>query len=64
MRIDSGKVDVTLIDVYNKEFIMPMGYTYPSINKKNVPIDWDWGKDKVTSVVTRIRTSFTNMEFI
>lgn len=64
MRIDSGKVDVTIIDVYNQEFILHGGYTYTAINKKNGPIEWNWGKDKVTSVVTRIRTSFTNMDFI
>jgi len=45
-RIDSGTVDVILIDIYNKEFIIPGGYTYPSINNKS-PIGWDWGKDKI-----------------
>jgi hypothetical protein len=53
-RVDSGKVDVTLIDVYNKEFIIPGGYTYMAFNKKD-PIDWDWGKEKVTSYVNRIK---------
>jgi hypothetical protein len=55
MRIDSGKVDVTLIDVYNKEFILPGGYTYTSLNKKIDPIEWNWGKEKVASYVKRIR---------
>jgi hypothetical protein len=64
MRIDSGKVDVTLIDVYNKEFILPGGYTYTSLNKKIDPIEWNWGKEKVASVVKRIRTSFKTIEFI
>jgi hypothetical protein len=54
-RVDSGKVDVTLIDIYNKEFILPGGYTYTVMNKKNGPIDWDWGKEKVTSYVNRIK---------
>jgi hypothetical protein len=55
MRIDSGKVDVTLIDVDNKEFIIPSGYTYTagSLNKKKDPIEW--GKETVTSYVNRIR---------
>ena len=78
IRIDSGKVDVTLIDVYNKELIISGGYTYLSINKKNAPTDWDWGKDKidwgkdkidrgkekVTSLVNRIRTTFKTIDFI
>jgi hypothetical protein len=67
IRIDSGKVDVTLIDVYNKELIISGGYTYLSINKKKDPTDWlknDWGKEKVTSVVNRIRTSFKNIDFM
>jgi hypothetical protein len=68
-RIDSGTVDVTLIDVYNKEFIIPGGYTYTvlPLNKPKefgnidwVNIDWvkiDWvrGKEKVTDYVNRIR---------
>ena len=74
-RVDSGKVDVTLIDVYNKELIISGGYTYLSINKKKDPTDWgkdkidwgkdkiDWGKDKVTSLVNRMRTSFKTIDF-
>jgi hypothetical protein len=61
-RIDSGKVDVTLIDVYNKEFIISGGYTYLAMNTKNGPIEW--GKEKVTSYVTRMRSTFKNMDFI
>jgi len=67
-RIDSGIVDVTLVDVYNKEFIIPSGYTYLPLNKQKdwVKIDWNggWGKDKITSVVTRIRTSFKTIDFL
>jgi hypothetical protein len=55
-RIDSGKVDVKLIDVYNKEFIIPGGYTYLTFNKKD-PIEWIWGKEKVTAYVNRIRSA-------
>jgi hypothetical protein len=62
-RVDSGKVDVTLIDVYNKEFIMSCGYTYMAMNKTNVPIEWIWGKDKVASYVNRIRSTFKNIDF-
>ena len=63
-RIDSGTVDVTLIDVYNKEFIIPSGYTYTvlplnkqkeGVNIKGVNIDWVRGKEKVTDYVNRIR---------
>jgi hypothetical protein len=66
MRIDSGKVDVTLIDVYNKEFIIPDGYTYTSLalNKKIDPIEWVWGKEKVTSYINRIRTTLKTIDLI
>jgi hypothetical protein len=65
-RIDSGIVDVTLIDMYNKEFIIPGGYTYLPLDltKKPDPIEWVWGKEKVTAYVNRIRTSFKNIDFI
>ena len=60
-RIDSGTVDVTLIDAYNKEFIIPSGYTYIALplnkQKDGVNIDWNggWGKEKVAAYVTRMR---------
>jgi hypothetical protein len=56
-RIDSGKVDVTLIDIYNKEFILPGGYTYIalSLNKKNGPIEW--GKEQAAIYASRIRSA-------
>jgi len=64
-RIDSGKVDITLIDVYNKEFIISGGYTYLTLdlnlNKTHDPIEW--GKEKVTYYVTRMRSTFKNMDF-
>lgn len=62
-RIDSGKVDVTLIDIYNKEFIVPGGYTYIalSLNKKNHPIEW--GKEQAAIYVNRMRSTFKNMDF-
>lgn len=60
-RVDSGKVDITLIDVYNKEFIIPGGYTYISLNKKNDPIEW--GKEKAAIYVNRMRSTFKNINF-
>ena len=74
-RIDSGTVDVTLIDVYNKEFIIPSGYTYTvlplnkqkeGVNIKGVNIDWNgvWGKEKISAYVTRMRTTFKTIDFL
>lgn len=62
-RIDAGLVDVTITDVYKKEFIMTDGYTYlptplplPSSLPLNKIKEWV-NKDHVTSYVNRMKES-------
>lgn len=57
-RVDSGKVDMTLIDVYNKEFIIPGGYTYTALSLNNINDPIEWGKEKAIIYVNRIKTLF------
>lgn len=52
-RIDAGTVDVILIDVYKKEFVIPEGYTYTCVNKPNNPMEW--GKEKINFYTNQIR---------
>ena len=67
-RIDAGTVDVTIIDIYNKEFIISDGYTYLplSLPLNNNHLEWlnkewvnkEWvNKEQVTSYVNRIKSS-------
>ena len=57
-RIDAGTVDVILIDVYKKEFIIPDGYTYTSSIKPVDPIEW--GKEKFTLYTNQIRNKMSS----
>ena len=65
-RIDAGTVDITLIDNYNKEFIISDGYTYlplplplPSPLNLNKPLEWskEWSKEHITPYVNRMKES-------
>jgi len=57
-RIDAGTVDVILIDIYKKEFVIEGGYTYTSLNKPINPLDW--GKEKINLCVDQIRTKVSS----
>lgn len=58
-RIDAGAVDLVLIDIYKKEFVIPGGYTYTSLNKPMNPLDW--GKEKISLYTNQIRTRITSL---
>ena len=58
-RIDTGTVDVILIDVYKKEYVIPDGYTYTHLNKPNNPMEW--GKEKINFYTNQIRDRITSI---
>ena len=58
-RIDAGTVDVILIDIYKKEFIIPDGYTYTTSIKPIDPIEW--GKEKFTLYTNQIRNKMSSL---
>ena len=60
-RIDAGTVDVVLIDIYKKEFVIPDGYTYTTSSKPIDPINpIDWGKEKINFYTNQIRNRMSS----